>query len=92
MRSGSDESELDRLTATLHGPKTGPPLLLPCRDRTVGLVQRASRVDGPEPPTEIRCPGFGRRPVWLMPSNMRRHATVRNDAQVNSVLLAPQYG
>ncbi|GAA3495688.1 hypothetical protein GCM10019016_027880 [Streptomyces prasinosporus] len=51
MRSGSDEAELDRSTALRHtpvrsGPGTGPPPLLPCRDRTVGLVQRASRADG----------------------------------------------
>jgi len=47
MRSGSDEAELDRSTALMHdGPRTGPPPLLPCRDRTVGLVQRASRADG----------------------------------------------
>ncbi|PWI12034.1 hypothetical protein DIZ27_03485 [Streptomyces sp. NWU339] len=62
-RSGSDGAELDRLTAPMHGPRTGPPLLRPCRDRTVGLVQRASRADGPGPPAEIRHPWFGRRPV-----------------------------
>ncbi len=86
MRSGSDEEKLDRLPAALHGPKTGPPLLRPCRDRTVGLVQRASRADGPEPPAEIRRPWFGHRPAWLMPSNMRRHATFCNDGKVNSAL------
>ncbi|GAA3806886.1 hypothetical protein FNH04_35985 [Streptomyces phyllanthi] len=92
MRSGSDEEELDRSMAPLHGPRTGPELLRPCDDHTVGLVQRASRADGPVPPAEIRHPWFGRRPDWLMPSNMRRHATPRNGALVNSSLLPPQPG
>ncbi|MEW5355326.1 hypothetical protein E0E62_23260 [Streptomyces sp. 16-176A] len=56
MRSGSDEDELDRSTAPLHGPGTGPPRLRPCCDRTVGLVQRASRADDPEPPAEDPTP------------------------------------
>ncbi|TFV32889.1 hypothetical protein E4K10_26595 [Streptomyces sp. T1317-0309] len=64
MRSGSDGVELDRSSATMHGPKTGPPLLPPCRYRTVALVQRASRADDPEPSAEIRHPWFGCRPVW----------------------------
>ncbi|AQS67788.1 hypothetical protein B1H29_13405 [Streptomyces pactum] len=58
-----------RSRAALHwrGPRTGPPPRLPCRDRTVGLVQRASRADGSVPSAEIRHPWFGRRPAWLMP-------------------------
>ncbi|KAB1147726.1 hypothetical protein F7R91_11605 [Streptomyces luteolifulvus] len=92
MRSGSDGVELDRSSAALRGPKTGPPLPRPCWDRTVGLVQRASRADGPVPSAEIRHPWFGRRPVWLMPSNMRSHATARDGAPVNSLLLPPQKG
>ncbi|PZH04658.1 hypothetical protein C1I97_19220 [Streptomyces sp. NTH33] len=85
MRSGSDEVELDRSAAPAHGgPRTGPRRRLPRCDRAVGLVQRASRADGPEPPAEIRHPWFGCRPVSLMPSNTRRHANARNDARVNS--------
>ncbi|POX52991.1 hypothetical protein C3488_06600 [Streptomyces sp. Ru72] len=86
MRSGSDEAELDRSSAAMHGPRTGPPRLRPCCDRTVGLVQRASRADGPVPSAEIRHPWFGCRPVWLMPSKMRRHATAYDGAPVNSLL------
>ncbi|PIM70028.1 hypothetical protein CTU88_22525 [Streptomyces sp. JV178] len=92
MRSGSDGMELGRSTAPLHGPVTGPPLLRPCCDRTIGLVQRASRADGPEPPAEIRHPWFGCRPDWLMPSNMRRHATPYGGAPVNSSLRLPRRG
>ncbi|QFZ74530.1 hypothetical protein GFH48_15785 [Streptomyces fagopyri] len=83
MRSGSDEGDLDRSTATLRGPGTGPPLR-PCCDRTVGLVQRASRADGPVPSAEIRHPWFGRRPAWLMPSNAHGHARACDHAFVNS--------
>ncbi|AZM75812.1 hypothetical protein D1J63_13145 [Streptomyces sp. KPB2] len=76
------------LGAALHwrGPWTGPPPRLPCRDRTVGLVQRASRADGSVPPAEIRHPWVGRRPAWVMPSNKRRHATTQDGAPVNSSL------
>ncbi|QFI44930.1 hypothetical protein FQ762_25975 [Streptomyces coelicolor A3(2)] len=76
--------------AALHwrGPGTGPPPRLPCRDRTVGLVQRASRADGSVPSAEIRHPWFGRRPAWSMPSNKRRHATTQDGAPVNSSLRA----
>ncbi|AZS85321.1 hypothetical protein ELQ87_14180 [Streptomyces griseoviridis] len=95
MRSGSDGVECrvrlggtdpDRSTAASHGPGTGPPLLLPCR-RTVGLVQRASRADGPVPSAEIRHPWFGRRPARVMPSNARDHATAQGGVLVNSLLL-----
>ncbi|TKT10988.1 hypothetical protein E4U92_04280 [Streptomyces galbus] len=95
MRSGSDEVEAGpggwghpgRSAALAHGgPRTGPPRLLPCRDRTVGLVQRASRADSSEPSAEIRHPWFGCRPVWLIPSNERRHATAPGGAPVNSSL------
>ncbi|OOV32833.1 hypothetical protein SM007_08600 [Streptomyces avermitilis] len=86
MRSGSDEGDLDRSTAAMHGPWTGPPLRPRC-DRTVGLVQRASRADGPEPPAEIRHPWFGCRPPCLMPSNKRCHATAYDGALMNSLLL-----
>ncbi|OSC71832.1 hypothetical protein CJI59_34990 [Streptomyces sp. Alain-F2R5] len=87
MDAGPGERErADRSTAALHwrGPRAGPPPRLPCRDRTVGLVQRASRADGSAPSAEIRHPWFGRRPAWLMPSNKRRHATAQDDAPVNS--------
>ncbi|PZT68680.1 hypothetical protein DN402_12985 [Streptomyces sp. SW4] len=67
----------------LHGPATGP-RLRPCRDRTVGLVQRASRADGPVPPAEMRRPWFGHRPGGVMPSNSGRHATAHDGAPVNS--------
>ncbi|OPG08847.1 hypothetical protein B1R27_07945 [Streptomyces sp. GKU 895] len=56
MRSGSDGVELDRSTARLHGPGTGPPPVRPCGNRTIGLVQRASRADGPVPPAEDPTP------------------------------------
>ncbi|AZP20131.1 hypothetical protein EJC51_31120 [Streptomyces aquilus] len=92
MRSGSDGVELDRSTARLHGPGTGPPPVRPCGHRTIGLVQRASRADGPVPPAEIRHPWFGHRPVWLMPSNMRCHADANDGALVNSLLHTPQTG
>ncbi|MBP5937220.1 hypothetical protein F3K43_15445 [Streptomyces sp. LBUM 1476] len=85
-RSGSDGVELDRSRTRLHGPRTGPPLLRPCRDRTVVLVQRASRADGPVPSAEIRHPWVGCRPAWLMPSNLRRHATAKHGVLVNSLL------
>ncbi|MPY38155.1 hypothetical protein FNH09_45190 [Streptomyces adustus] len=86
MRSGSDEKELDRLTAPMHGgPRTGPPRLRPCWEHTVGLVQRASRADGPEPSAEMRYPWFGHRPAWLMPSKMHAHATAYDGAPMNSV-------
>lgn len=84
--------ELDRSSAALRGPKTGPPPLRPCGDRTIGLVQRASRADGPVPSAEIRHPWFGRRPDWVMPSNERRHATAYDGEPVNSVLRAPSAG
>ncbi|QFX81937.1 hypothetical protein GEV49_14055 [Streptomyces sp. SYP-A7193] len=76
--------------AALHwrGPGTGPPPRLPCRDRTVGLVQRASRADGSVPSAENRHPWFGRRPAWVMPSNKRRHAPTQDGAPVNSSLRA----
>ncbi|ARP72059.1 hypothetical protein LK07_22425 [Streptomyces pluripotens] len=94
MRSGSDGVEAgpggweqcDRsLAPACGGPGAGPPRLLRCSDRTVGLVQRASRADGPVPPAEIRHPWFGRRPAWLMPSNARRHANTANGALMNSL-------
>src|SRR5690606_9901767 len=47
-------------------------------------MQRASRADDPAPPAEIRHPWFGCRPVWLMPSNKRCHASPRDGAPVNS--------
>ncbi|PWI17784.1 hypothetical protein DI272_29215 [Streptomyces sp. Act143] len=59
MRSGSDGVELDRSTAALHtahGPRTGPPPVRPCGRRTIGLVQRASRADGPVPSAEDPTP------------------------------------
>ncbi|QEV27550.1 hypothetical protein CP976_27845 [Streptomyces coeruleorubidus] len=92
MRSGSDGVELDRSSAALHGPRTGPPPLRPCCDRTIGLVQRASRADGPVPSAEIRHPGIGHRPDWLMPSNERRHATAYDGGPVNSVLRTSSEG
>ncbi|RDD85228.1 hypothetical protein DVZ84_31245 [Streptomyces parvulus] len=76
--------------AALHwrGPWAGPPPRLPCCDRTVGLVQRASRADGSVPSAEIRHPWFGRRPACLMPWNERGHATAEGGAPVNSSLRA----
>ncbi|QDN59810.1 hypothetical protein FNV62_32920 [Streptomyces sp. RLB3-17] len=82
MRSGSDGEELDRSWPHCAGRR--PALRLVRTDRTVGLVQRASRADGPVPSAEIRHPWFGRRPAWLMPSNMRGHARACDHAFVNS--------
>ncbi|TRO64923.1 hypothetical protein E4K73_15815 [Streptomyces sp. IB201691-2A2] len=83
MRSGSDGGELDRCAAAMHGPTTGP-LRFVRTDRTVGLVQRASRADGPVPSAEIRHPWFGCRPARLMPSNARCHAKGDDGAFVNT--------
>ncbi|PSM39396.1 hypothetical protein C6Y14_31430 [Streptomyces dioscori] len=62
MRSGSDGGEAGRwagrIPAGFRLRCTGrePALRLVRTDRTVALVQRASRADGPVPSAEIRHP------------------------------------